>query len=174
MIFRHLFVFALAVGLTLAPALVTRADEVSKTVSNMIQTELGVFVFPKGDQDASTQANDSLSCYDSAKELTGIDPKVPAPPVQVADTGRGGGAVRGAAGGAARGAAIGAILDDTSKGAAVGAASGAMRGRQGKRKAAAQAEAQAGAATAAAEKERISTFNRAFGACMDARNYSVQ
>jgi hypothetical protein len=173
MIFQHRLILTLAVGLTLAPAVVTRADEVSKTVSNMIETELGVFVFPKAGQDASTQANDSLSCYDSAKERTGIDPKVAAPPVQVADTGRGG-AVRGAAGGAARGAALGAILDDTSKGAAVGAAAGAMRGRKGKRKAAAQAEAQAEAATAASAKERMSTFNRAFGACMDARNYSVQ
>jgi len=57
------------------------ADKVSNTVSNMIQSELGVYVYPKGDQDASAQANDSLECYDSAKARTGIDPKAPAPAV---------------------------------------------------------------------------------------------
>jgi hypothetical protein len=149
------------------------ADEVSNTVSNMIQTELGVYVYPKGDQDASAQANDSLECYDSAKARTGIDPKAPAPAVATPQA-TGGGAVKGAARGAARGAALGAILDDTSKGAALGAAGGAMRGRHDRKRASAEAQGQAEQAAAAAATERKETFNRAFGACMDARNYSVQ
>lgn len=173
MVIGRLLFFVLTIGLILGTAAVTSADEVSNTVSKMIETELGVFVYPKGDQDASTQANDSLNCYDSAKERTGIDPKAPPAEVPVAKAGRGGG-VRGAAGGAARGAAIGAIFDDASKGAAAGAAAGGMRGRKAQRQGAAQAQEQAKATAAATETERMSTFNRAFGACMDARNYSVQ
>ena len=168
-----LLVSALALALSLGAGGVATGDHVSNTVSKMIETELGVFVYPKGDQDASTQANDSLKCYDSAKERTGIDPKAPPAEVQAAKPKRGG-AVKGAAGGAARGAAVGAIFDDAAKGAEAGAVAGAMRGRRAHRREAAQAQEQAKETAAATEKERLSTFNRAFGACMDARNYSVQ
>ena len=149
------------------------ADEVSASVNDRIQKQLGIFVYPKGDQDATTQANDSLSCYNSAKERTGIDPEAPAAKAEAAPQARGG-AVRGAARGAAGGAAMGAILDDTAKGAEVGALAGAVRGRRGQKKAAAQAQQAAEQSAEAANKQSTETFNRAFGACMDARNYSVQ
>ena len=154
-----------------APAV--QANDAATTVSNTIQTELGVFVYPKAEQDSAAQANDTVECYDSAKQRTGIDPKAPPPAVEAPEA-QAGGAVKGAARGAARGAAIGGIAGDASKGASVGAAGGAMRGRQQQKKASANAQQQAEQQAAAAAAERKATFNKAFGACMDARNYSVK
>ena len=153
-----------------APA---KAEEASADGGKAIQSTLGVFVYPKAEQDAATQASDSRSCYDSAQARTGIDPTAPPPPVAPVAKKRGG-AVKGAAGGAARGAAVGAIFDEAGDGAAAGALGGSMRGRRAQKKAHAQAEEQAEEQAKAAAGERKNTFNRAFGACMEARNYSVQ
>ena len=149
------------------------ADEVSDSVNDRIQKELGVFVYPKGDQDAAKQASDTLACYDSAKTRTGIDPEAPPVEAQPTEKPRGGG-LRGAARGAAGGAAIGAIVGDAGEGAAVGAAGGAMRGRRAQRREAERAEQESEQAAATENTENQETFKRAFGACMDARNYSVQ
>ena len=54
-----------------APAV--QASDAATTVSNTIQTELGVFVYPKAEQDSAAQAKDTVECYDSAKQRTGID-----------------------------------------------------------------------------------------------------
>jgi len=150
-----------------------RADDAATMVSNTIQTELGVFVYPKAEQDSAAQAKDTVECYDSAKQRTGIDPKAPPPAVDAPEA-QAGGAVKGAARGAARGAAIGGIAGDASKGASVGAAGGAMRGRQQQKNASANAQQQAEQQAAAAAAEQKATFNKAFSACMDARNYSVK
>ena len=48
-----------------------------------------------------------------------------------------------------------------------------MRGRQHQKQANANAQQQAEQQAAAAGAEMKATFNRAFSACMDARNYSV-
>ena len=118
-------------------------------------------------------ASDTLACYDSAKARTGFDPE--APPVEAEATKKPrGGALRGAARGAAGGAAIGAIVGDAGDGAAVGAVGGAMRGRRAQRREAEHAEKESEQAAATENAENRETFNRAFGACMDARNYSVQ
>ena len=96
-----------------------------------------------------------------------------------------GGRVAGAARGAAGGAAVGAIAGDAGKGAAAGAVAGTMRGGMAQRSANSQSKQQAAAQTAAAQKKAeeemlrnhqagIDTFQRAFAACMDARNYSVK
>jgi len=162
----------MAVGI-LAAAVPAQDNDAATSVSNTIQSELGVFVYPKGKQDAATQAKDTVECYDSAKAKTGIDLKAP-PPATEAPEQQKGGAVKGAARGAARGAAIGAVADDTSKGAKVGSTGGAMRGRQQQKAANTQAQEQAEQQATAAETDRKETFNRAFGACMDAREYSVK
>ncbi|HIF98431.1 MAG TPA: hypothetical protein EYQ54_15650 [Myxococcales bacterium] len=163
------FFLIAALALVSAPAM----SQQTPGGSINVESTLGVYVYPKAKQDAATQASDSRSCYDSAKERTGIDPTAPPPPVQPVAKQRGG-AVKGAAGGAARGAAIGAIFDEAGDGAAAGAVGGAMRGRRGQRKAHAAAEEQAVQQAKAAGEERKETFNRAFSACMDARDYSVQ
>ena len=162
-----------ALGMILLAAGPGLGDEASASVNARIQEQLGVFVYPKGDQNEAAQATDSLGCYDSAKERTGIDPEAPAAEPETPEKTRGG-AVRGAAGGAAVGAAMGAIFDEAGKGAAAGALGGALRGHHGRKQAKAQARKAAVERAEAANRERMETFSRAFGACMDARNYSVE
>jgi hypothetical protein len=159
---------------------------------------IGMFAFPKNGQSADQQLKDESECYGMAKQRTGIDAQAPPPKglseeekkaaqqqaaenAKQAQGARVGGAARGAAGGAA----IGAIAGDAGKGAAAGAVAGTMRGGMAQRQANAQAKQQAAAQTAAAQKkgeeemlrqhqEGLDTFQRAFAACMDARNYSVK
>src|ERR1700730_7179605 len=159
---------------------------------------IGMFAFPKNGQSADQQLKDESECYGMAKQRTGIDAQTPPPTglsekekkaaqQQAADNAKEvqGTRVRGAARGAAGGAAIGAIAGDAGKGAAAGAAAGTMRGGIAQRPGNAQSTQQAAAQTAAAQKkaeeemlrqhqEGMDTFQRAFAACMDARNYSVK
>ena len=160
--------------------------------------QIGVFAFPKNGQDADQQLKDESECYGMAKQRTGIDAQAPPPQGLSEDEKKAaqqqaganapkaqGGRVRGAARGAAGGAAVGAIAGDAGKGAAAGAVVGTMKGGAAQRSANAQSQQQAAAQTAAAQKkaeeemlrqhqEGIDVFQRAFAACMDARNYSVK
>src|SRR5579864_1418662 len=156
---------------------------------------IGMFAFPKNGQNADQQLKDESDCYGMAKQRTGLDPQKPAPAgptaeqvqaaqkqaAQNADQVKGA-RVAGAARGAAGGAAIGAIAGDAGKGAGAGAVAGTMRGGMKQREASAAAKKEAAAKVAAeqkAEEERsklahaegLDTFQRAFAACMDARNY---
>ena len=159
---------------------------------------IGMFAFPRNGQNADQQLKDESECYGMAKQRTGIDAQAPPPQglseeekklaqQQAAENASQaqGGRVRGAARGAAGGAAIGAIAGDAGKGAGAGAVAGTMRGGAQQRQANAQSKQQAAAQTAAAQKKAeeemlrnhqagIDTFQRAFAACMDARNYSVK
>jgi hypothetical protein len=134
---------------------------------------LGVFPYPKKNQNAGQQQKDENECYGWAKQQTGIDPAAPPPPPAEAKQAKGGGA-KGAAGGAAGGAAIGAIAGDAGKGAAIGATAGAVRGRRQQKKANKQAEGQAQAAAGQQQQQTLDTFKKAFGGCMDGRGYSVK
>lgn len=118
------------------------------------------FVYPQKGQSKDQQGKDEYECSKWAKEQSGVDPAAPPTP-QAGAKGRG--AMRGAAKGAAAGAAVGAIAGDAGKGAGAGAVVGGLGGRR--RAKAAQQEAQAGAA---------SSYQRAFGACMEGRGYSVK
>ena len=160
---------------------------------------IGVFVFPKNNQNADQQLKDESECYGAAKQQSGIDPQAPPPPAPTAEEQQAaqkaaadqaqqqkkGGRALGAARGAAGGAAVGAIAGDAGKGAAIGATAGTMKGGMAQRQANAQSKQQAAAKTAAEQKETaaqmkaahaegLDTFQRAFGACMDARGYSVK
>jgi hypothetical protein len=155
-------------------------------------------VFGRGGQNADQQLKDESECYGAAKQQSGIDPKAPLAPTKTeeqkkaeqqaaaedADHARGG-RVAGAARGAAGGAAIGAIAGDAGKGAGAGAVAGTMRGGMAQRQANAASQKQAAAKVAEQQKkeeeqvklahaEGLDMFQRAFGACMDARNYSVK
>ena len=161
---------------------------------------IGMFAYPKQNQNADQQLKDESDCYGSAKQNTGVDPQAPAPTGPSAEQNQAaqqqaaqqagkdvskGGTVKGAAGGAAGGAAIGAIAGDAGKGAAIGATVGAVAGRRKQRTKEQQAKQQAAQQTSQAQqqaqaqaqgqhKEAIDTFKRAFSACMDARGYAVQ
>jgi hypothetical protein len=131
-------------------------------------------IYPAKGQSQDQTEKDKYGCYTWAKGQTGFDPmqagSTPqAPPPQSP----GGERVKGAARGAAVGTVAGAIAGDAGKGAAAGAAGGAMIGGMKKRdKAAQQAQAQQQQSAALASKQ--SEYNRAFGACMEGRGYTVK
>ncbi len=161
---------------------------------------IGMFAYPKNQQNIDQQLKDETECYDSARQQTGVDPQAASPAApsaqeqeaaqkqaadQAAKEGPKGGAVKGSAKGAAGGAAIGAIAGDAGTGAAIGATAGAVRGRRQQKKAQKQSEQQAAQQTAQAQQQgqaqanaehqgKLDTFKRAFSACMDARAYSVK
>jgi hypothetical protein len=160
--------------------------------------DIGVYVFGKNGQTPDQQLKDESECYSAARQQTGIDPKAPPPAGMTVEQKQAeqeaaaesagaikGGRAKGAARGAAGGAAIGAIAGDTGKGAGAGAVAGTMRGGMQQRQASGAAKQQAAAKTAAEQKaledraklvhaEGLDSFQRAFGACMDARGYSVK
>ncbi|HSB70979.1 MAG TPA: glycine zipper family protein [Candidatus Methylomirabilis sp.] len=131
-----------------------------------------VIAYPKKGQSQQQFEQDQFQCHQWAKGQTGVDPTKPqqgaaAPPPQQ------GGAVRGAARGAAGGALIGAAAGDAGKGAAIGAAAGAVGGRmrqnsQNRQAADAQQQAQAQAGAGQAQ------YDKAYGACLEGRGYSVR
>jgi hypothetical protein len=140
-----------------------------------LSQQWGLYVFPAKQQTREVQDKDEYDCYGWAKQTTGTDPLAPAQPAQAAPVEeKKGGAVRGAAKGAAAGAAIGAIAGDAGKGAAIGAAAGGMGGRAGQKQAnaAAQQKAQDDAKQATANTK--TDFNKAFGACLEGKGYTVK
>src|SRR5512137_211977 len=130
------------------------------------------YVYPGKGQSNEQMEQDKFSCYQWAKGQTGFDPmqaqQATAPPPQ-----QRGGALRGAAGGAAMGAAIGAIAGNAGKGAAIGAASGGIIGGARQRQGNKQQEQNAQQQSAQYSQQR-SEYNRAWGACMSGRGYTVQ
>ncbi|HTP65394.1 MAG TPA: glycine zipper domain-containing protein [Geobacteraceae bacterium] len=130
------------------------------------------YVYPNQGQSSDKMEKDKYSCYKWAKGQTGFDPmqaptaSSPPPPTR-------GGAVRGAAGGAAAGAAIGAIAGNAGKGAAIGAASGGLIG--GARRRQSQKEQEQWSQQQSAEYgQRRGEYNRAWGACMEGKGYTVK
>jgi hypothetical protein len=181
-------------------ALSTLAQNPSPVANASPAKSVGLFAYPKNQQNADQQLKDESQCYSSAKEQTGIDPQAAAPAAPSAQEQEAaqkqaaqqagqqtpkGGAVKGSVKGAAGGAAIGAIAGDAGTGAAVGATVGAVHGRRQQKKAQKQAQQQAAQQTAEAQQQSqaqanaehqgaLDTFKRAFSACMDARGYSVK
>lgn len=131
-------------------------------------------VYPAKGQSPQQQSSDLAACQGWAKQSTGVDPvAIAQQSSQPAPAQQQGGRVRGAAGGAAGGAMIGAIAGDAGKGAAIGAVTGTVVGgsRQRRSNQAAAEQQQAGAQQAS---QQMATFNRAVGACMTGRGYTVQ
>ena len=118
-------------------------------------TQPSVAAYPAKGQSAEQQAKDGGECQTWAKQQTGFDP--------ASEAGKGAaiGAVIGAIGGAAAGAAIGAASGGgAGKGAAVGVAVGGLGGAAG-----------GGAYQYSKSKEG---YDRAYGACMEGRGYTVK
>jgi len=135
-----------------------------------LSSSLGVIVYPSKGQSAQQQNQAEGECYSWAKQNTGIDPVAAASAQTQGATKGGGERVRGAARGAAGGAAVGAIAGDAGKGAAAGAVVGTMAGGRQKRKAKKEQEQQAEQAKAST----LQQFNKAFGACMEGKGYTVK
>ncbi|KPJ98641.1 MAG: hypothetical protein AMJ60_07580 [Desulfobacterales bacterium SG8_35] len=136
-------------------------------------------IYPNQGQSAEQQEKDKFECYNWAKGQTGFDPmQVPTatapPPGQEAPQG---GAVRGAAGGAVAGLAVGAIAGDAGKGAAIGAASGALFGgmrRRDQQMRQEQQQQQWAQEQSANYANQRNNYNRAYGACLEGRGYTVK
>jgi hypothetical protein len=118
-------------------------------------------IYPAKGQSTQQQQKDQGQCSAWAQESTGIDPAAvaQAPPPQGPAVG-GGERLRGAARGAVVGEAVG---DNPGGGAAVGVIVGGVRARRNQ---AAQQQA--------AKDSAIDTYNRAVGACMEGRGYTVK
>jgi hypothetical protein len=137
-------------------------------------------IFPAQGQSPEQTEKDKCECYAWATQQAGFDPMqapqtVQAPPPQ--SQGPSGQRVKGAARGAVIGGVVGEVADDDAgKGAAAGAAAGVVAGgmktRQGRRQQASQQE-EASQQQAATDEAR-NTFNRAFGACMEGKGYTVK
>ena len=166
---------ALVVALSVTVAASALAQDAPPPIppAPMRPPAMGLFVYPGSGQDTAKQAQDENLCYAWARQQTGIDPTVAAPPVEAAEVQRGD-AVKGAAGGAVVGTAVGAIVGETGEGAAVGAVAGAAKGRRERKKKKKEAEAQAQQATQNQETQRKDTFKKAWGACLEGRGYSVK
>jgi len=136
-------------------------------------------VYPNKGQSAEQQEKDKFECYNWAKGQTGFDPmQVPTatapPPSQQSE---GPGLVGGAARGALGGLAIGAIAGDAGKGAAIGAAAGGLFGgmqRNDKRRQNEQQQQQWADQQAANYANQRHNYNRAYGACLEGRGYTVK
>ncbi len=135
------------------------------------------FIYPSQGQSQEQQTRDHGECHVWAVNQSGYDPANPpmgsAPrsnePAQ-------GGVLRGGARGAAGGAIVGAIAGNAGKGAAIGAAGGAFVGgmrRQDQRSRQQAERDQYYADQRAAQQQGLSTYNRAFSACMQGRGYTV-
>jgi Glycine-zipper domain len=131
-------------------------------------------IYPAKGQSQDQMEQDKYGCYTWAKGQTGFDPMQAGLASQPPPQSQGSASpLKGAAGGAAVGAVGGAIAGDAGKGAAIGAASGAMIGGMRKR-GQAQQQASAQQQQQAAVSSKQAEYNRAFGACMEGRGYTVK
>ena len=136
-----------------------------------------VYVYPTQGQTPDQQNRDRGECHVWAVQQSGYDPANPPiggpPPSSEPQQG---GLLRGGARGAAVGAVGGAIAGNAGKGAAIGAAGGAliggMRRRDQQRRQEYERE-QYYQQQQASQQHGLSTYNRAFGACMQGRGYTV-
>ena len=136
-------------------------------------------IYPAKGQSNEQMEKDKYECYQWAKSQSGFDPMaVPTastPPPAQQNTG--GGALRGAVGGAAVGLTVGAITNNSkSRSTAAGAASGALIGGMSRRKQVAQQEqkqAQWEQQEVQKYAEQRNSYNRAFSACMQGREYTL-
>ncbi len=150
------------------------ADPIANVGKSPAQV-IGVYVFGKKNQTEAVQLADEQRCFNSAKTASNYDQAMadataPAQPVERPRGGR----VRGAVGGAVVGTAIGAAAGDSGKGAAIGATAGVLSGGAQQREARRTQAAQAVQAQEQKKATAVAELKRAFGACMEARDYSVK
>jgi hypothetical protein len=132
-----------------------------------------MYVYPQQGQSPEQTSRDRGDCHMWAVQQVGYDPTMAGPSAQAQTRSTMGGAVKGAAVGAAGGAAIGAIAGDAGKGAAIGAIGGALINGMRRRDQNQQAQAQANAYNQQSDAARME-YQRALGACLQGRGYSVQ
>jgi hypothetical protein len=152
----------------LRPAII--AVMLGAVLSPLAATAQQPIYYPAKGQSTQQQNRDQGECHVWARQTTGIDPAALAPPQAQGPSGPAvGGGERVA--GAARGAILGEVFGGHGgEGAVVGAMVGGARARrnQAQQQQAAQQQAQS------AHASQINTYNRAVGACMEGRGYTVR
>jgi hypothetical protein len=152
-----LVAFASSVALVLAPGAFGQGDPI---------------VYPKVGQSLEQLEQDKYDCNNYARSTTGFDPYAAQAGQQQQQ--QGGGQLKSVAKGAVRGALIGEARDgDASQGAKSGAVGGAVMGRmKGRRKK--KKEKEAAEKKAAEQAQLQANYGRAWGACLEARQYIVK
>ena len=141
-----------------------------------------VIIYPAKGQSDDQMEKDKFECYSWAKKETGFDPmEIPTatapPPKKEAQKG---GVGRGAVAGAAVGAAVGGIAKGKkglARGALIGGGSGALLGgmrREKQRNEEEKTRQQWEREQGNAYMQKRNTYNRAFGACLEGRGYTVK
>ena len=154
---RVSLVSALSLGMLCAAAPSVRAQD--------------VFVYPTRNQSDEQMARDKEECHDWAVKQTGVDPVAMAAQ-QSAPGQQSGSAGGGAASGAAMGAARGAMSGDAAAGAARGVGIGRLvHAIRARRQMEEQQETQA--KQQQQTQAQLQKYDRAFGACLTGRGYSV-
>ena len=118
------------------------------------------YVYPAKGQSAEQQQKDQYECHQWAVQQTGFDPSQPVEQSTPRHSVMGG-----AARGAAVGAVGGAIGGDAGKGAAIGAAVGGLHTVMSDRR--------ANEAQQQAYNNSMAGYDRAYGACLQGRGYTV-
>ena len=125
--------------------------------------------YPAKGQSAQQQGKDTGECKAWAQQTTGINPNAPPPAPPPPPGPAVGGGER------AKGAAAGAIIGGATGGSAGGgAAAGMVVGGMAARKKQGQQQQAAAQQAGAAQASQVSTYNRAVGACMEGKGYTVK
>jgi len=127
-----------------------------------------IMVYPAKGQSNEQLSKDRYECHMWAVRQSGFDPSNAQAYQANPQPQQKGEVLRGGARGAAAGAAIGAIAGDAGKGAAIGATAGGLR--RGFQKLDSKRAAQTQATVPSPAQD---TYNRAIGACLSGRGYSV-
>jgi predicted lipid-binding transport protein (Tim44 family) len=141
-----------------------------------------LIIYPAQGQSEDQMEKDKFECYTWAKKETGFDPmQMPTattpPPKKEAPKG---GAAKGGIIGGATGAIAGGIIGGkkgAGRGALLGGGSGAVIGgmrRSNQRKGEEQARQQWEQEQSNAYLQKRNTYNRAYGACLEGRGYTVK
>ena len=130
-------------------------------------------VYPAKGQSETQQSQDKGECHQWAIKETGVDPSQLVTSTAPQSTGNDRKVVRGAARGAVAGVAIGAIAGDAGKGAAIGATAGGIGGVARKRRDA-QTQQSIASQTEAQKQQAMQKYEKAYGACLTGRGYTVQ
>jgi len=137
-----------------------------------------LMVYPAKGQSHDQMEKDKYACYEWAKKESGFDPmktpKATTPPPQSGEAT--GGAGQGAVKGGLLGLGVGIIAGEPGKGAAIGAVSGGVIGgvRRNRQRSRAQQQQQWEQQQAQNYMQHRSDYNRAYGACLEGRGYTVK
>jgi hypothetical protein len=128
-----------------------------------------LYVYPTKNQSDEQMGRDKEECHDWAVKQTGVDPVTMAAQTPASSKSGGGGAVGGAAMGAARGAMSGEAGAGAMQGVGIGRLVHAIRARR-------QMEEQQDAQGKEQQQRQtqLQKYDRAYGACLTGRGYTVQ